>query len=103
MTIKQPSDRSRGISTMSTGSRRTLPSFPQKRESRFSVFVTPSPPWMPAFAGMTNFHLGWRRGISTIPKRDIKSKISMFTPLILCLVTFSAGAAWSADRLIGLH
>jgi len=58
---------------------------------------------MPACAGMTNFHFAWRRGISTIPETDIKMRLSMFTPLRLCLMTAFANVASSADRLIGLH
>jgi hypothetical protein len=65
--IKQPLASSRGVSTLSTGSRLPHPSFPRThvlstvegRESRFSVFVTPSPPWMPACAGIQSLSDGY--------------------------------------------
>src|SRR5258706_4989237 len=57
-----------------------LSSFRRRPESRFSLALQRMRRWLPAGvypelsrrAGMTIFHFASRRGISTIPERDIK-------------------------------
>jgi hypothetical protein len=37
--------------------------------------------WMPAFAGMTNFHFASRRVISTVPERTLTRRLNQIGPL----------------------